>query len=148
MTAPVLTGQDIAEVEGAVHGLLESVLAGAEVTADEYVVLRVLTLRPPMTPAETYDFFDSQRQLRRTREEHVARLRALARRGLIEGLDGDGPVRPTERGAALYAALFEEVQDLARRLFADIDPAELGQAKATLARVVERAQALRHELSA
>jgi len=147
MTAPVLTGQDIAEAEGAVHGLLESILDGAEVTADEYIMLRVLTLRPAMTPAEAYEFFGSQRQLRRTPAELGAMLRGLADRGLVAGLDGDGPVTPTPRGAAIYSALLERVQGVVTRLYAGFDPAELGQAKRTLSAVAERAHALRRELA-
>jgi hypothetical protein len=146
LTAPVLTGQDIAEAEGAVHGLLETLLAGSEITADEYVMLRVLTLRPPMSPPEAYEFFASQRQLRRSRDELIAMLLDLGRRGLVTGLDGDGPVTPSQRGAALYGAILAQVQQVTQRLYAGLDPVELGQAKQTLAAVAERAHALRREL--
>jgi hypothetical protein len=148
MTAPLLTGQHIAEAEGAVHGLLETVLSGAEVTADEYVLLRVVTLRPGMTPAQAGDFLGAQRQLRRTRGELVAMLRGLADRGLVTGLDGAGPVAPTDRGAALYARLFAAVQEVTPRIYRDLDPADLGRTKETLALVAERAHALRRELAA
>ena len=44
---PVLTGQDIAEAEGAVTGLLERALAKEGATRQDYIALRVLTLRGP-----------------------------------------------------------------------------------------------------
>ena len=46
MTQPTaLTGQDIAEAQGAVTRLLEHALAGTGTSRYEYVVLRVLAFR-------------------------------------------------------------------------------------------------------
>ena len=57
---PVLTGQDIAEAEGAVQGVLEHALAGTGTTSREYVVLRVLAVRGPVRPpASLHDFLDT-----------------------------------------------------------------------------------------
>jgi DNA-binding MarR family transcriptional regulator len=150
MTAPILTGQDIAETAGAVQGLLEAVVAasaaGTEVTADEGVILRVLTLRPAMTSEQAAQFLGAQRQLRRTPEEFAGVLRSLAERGLVTGLAGDGPVTTTERGAEVFATLSAALQPVTERLYSGLDPAGLGQAKQTLAQVTERAHALRREL--
>lgn len=152
MTAPVLTGQDIAETAGAVQGLLDAVLAGAsspgaEVTAEEYVTLRVLTLRPTMTATQAAEFLGSQRQLRRTPAQFSEMLRSLADRGLLTGLAGDGPVTPSEHGAEVYASLSAALQPVTERLYSGLDPDELGQAKRTLAQVAERAHSLRRELA-
>jgi DNA-binding MarR family transcriptional regulator len=80
-------------------------------------------------------------------------LRRLARAGLISGVDEaadartEGTVRPTERGAAVYAELLAAVQEVTARLYANLDPGELATAKRVLAQVVERANALTVELA-
>ncbi|ONH31884.1 hypothetical protein BL253_06975 [Pseudofrankia asymbiotica] len=145
---PPLTGQDLGEAEGAVHGLLETLVAGTEVNADEYVVLRVLTLRPPMTLPELLAFLTSQRQLRRDEEQVDAMLRRLDSAGLLTGLDGAGPVRVTARGEDLHAAVFASVRRISGQVFGGLDPAELAAAKRVLAEVTQRALRLRTELAA
>ncbi len=145
---PPLTGQDLGEAEGAVHGLLETIVAGTEVSAEEYVVLRVVTLRPPMTFPELRAFLTSQRQLRRDEDQVDALLRRLDGAGLLTGLDGAGPVSVTARGANLHAAVFASVQRVGGQVFGGFDPAELAVTKRVLAEVTRRALRLRTELAA
>ena len=142
---PALTGQDIGEAEGAVRGLLEEVLSGTECTADQYILLRVLTLRPSMSRAELEAFLNSQRQLRLDLNEASALLDGMVRAGLITP---DSPVQPTERGARLYVALADAVREVTGRLYAGLDPADLAIAKVVLGQLAERATALRAEVAA
>ena len=59
--APALTGQDIAEAEGAVTRLLERALAPTGTSRHQYVVLRVLTGRGPFTsPGELREYLAGQ----------------------------------------------------------------------------------------
>lgn len=110
--APVLTGQDIAEAEGAVTKLLERALAREGATRQDYVVLRVLTLRGPWTsPRELHAFLAGQRQL-----------------GLT-----------TAAAAELLASLAAAVAPATRELFAGFDPDDLAATRRVLTQVTERA---------
>ena len=93
MTQPTaLTGQDIAEAEGAVTRLLERALARQGATRDEYIGLRVLTLRGPWTsPRELHAFLAGQRQLGLTETAAAELLARLEDRGLARGTAAGGP---------------------------------------------------------
>lgn len=61
---PALTGQDIAEAQGAVTRLLEHSLAGTGTSRYEYVVLRVLAVRGPYaSPEELHAYLAGQPQV-------------------------------------------------------------------------------------
>jgi len=139
---PPLTGQDVAETEGALHGLLETVIAGAEVSADEYVVLRVVTLRPPMTFVELRDYLAGQRQLRLDVEQAAAVLRRLEDAGLLVAPSDGGPVTVTARGADLHAAIFASVRAASGAVFAGFDRADLETTRRVLAELRERSTRL------
>ena len=92
--APALTGQDIAEAEGAVTRLLERALAPTGTGRHQYVVLRVLTGRGPFTsPGELHEYLAGQPQLGLTPEAVAAVLAGLEVQGLAAGtaLDSPGP---------------------------------------------------------
>src|ERR1700743_3986641 len=97
MTQPTaLPGQDIAEAGGAVTGLLERALAREGATRDEYIGLRVLTLRGPWTsPRELHAFLAGQRQLGLTETAAAELLAGLEDRGLASGTGARRP-RPAE----------------------------------------------------
>jgi DNA-binding MarR family transcriptional regulator len=146
---PTLTGQDIAEAQGAVRALLDDVLASTGVTGNEFIVLRVLAAgRAGNSPAALHDFFAGQRQLDLDPPAVADLLGGLEARGLIAGsaLDGPGPVRLTESGAARYADLQARVNDVTRRLYGGLDENELATAHRVLREVVDRAGRLRGEL--
>lgn len=140
---PVLTGQDIAEAEGAVTRLLEQTLAKAgPTTRPQYIALRVLAARGPWAaPRELHAFMAGQRQLGLTEREVAELLSGLEDQGLASGTaaGGPGPAEATEDGVALLATLNEAVAPVTRELYTGIDPGELAAAHRVLTRVTERA---------
>lgn len=141
--APILTGQDIAEAEGAVTRLLEQSLAKAgSTTRPEYIALRVLVARGPWaSPRELHAFLAGQRQLGLTHTAVAELLAGLEDKGLASGTaaGGPGPAEATEAGAGLLAKLNAAVAPSTRELFAVFDPDELATARSVLTRVTERA---------
>ena len=139
---PALTGQDIAEAEGAVTRLLERALAKEGATRQDYIALRVLTLRGPyMSPGELHAFLAAQRQLGLTTAAAAELLAGLEGRGLASGTaaDGPGPAQATPEGAARHASLAAAVAPATRELFAGFDPDDLATARRVLTRITERA---------
>jgi DNA-binding MarR family transcriptional regulator len=148
--AQLLTGQDIAEAQGAMRGLIDEVLAGASVTSTEYVVLRVLAVRGPYdSPADLHAFLAGQRQLNLTPSGAAELLAGLGARGLANGVArGDaGPARITAEGAALLERLTTDaIGPVTVRLYADLDPGELATARRVLVELVRRANQLSDDL--
>ena len=145
-SAPVLTGQDLAEVSGAVHAMLEAALAGTRLTAEEFVALQLLHQRPTMSPSEFAAYLLSQRQSRLDAERAFARVALLAEKGLVEPLAHGEPVTPSPRGEALYREQLARVQALAGELYGEIDPQELATTKRVLTRLGSRAGELAENL--
>jgi DNA-binding MarR family transcriptional regulator len=146
--APPLTGQHIAEAQGAVQAVLERVLDGTGVSSEEYIALRVLAVRGPWTsPADLHEFLAGQRQLRLGPAAVADLLGGLEARGLVSGTahDDPGPARLTTEGAALHAELAEAITPTTTQLYADMDPADLTTARRVLLEVTERAERLRQE---
>ncbi len=146
---PTLTGQDIGEVEGAVRGLLDRILADTGRTGEEYIVLRVLALRGPVaSPAALHDYLAGQRQLRLDPPAVADLLAGLEAAGLVTGSfpGGPGPAQLTADGAAVHATLFESVAAVTTRLYSELDPEDLATTHRVLAQVAERATRLRDEL--
>lgn len=138
-TVPTLTGQDIAEAQGAVRALLERTLASSGTTGTEYVVLRVLAVRGPMdTRAALQGFLASQRQLGLDLAEAEALVAGLEARGLIAA----EPVRLTDEGAALHTELAARVGPVTAELYAGFDQEELAVAHRVLTAVTARADRL------
>jgi DNA-binding MarR family transcriptional regulator len=149
--APTLTGQDIGEAEGAVRALLEGAITGAGITANDYIVLRVLAARGPFArPAALHEFLAGQRQLGLDRPAVADLLARLEAQGLVAGTAPDvpGPARLTAEGTARHTRLAEAVAPRTRQLFAGFDPDDLATAHRVLAQVVERADHLAAELQA
>jgi DNA-binding MarR family transcriptional regulator len=146
-TPPTLTGQDIAEVQGAMRAVLAEALDGTDVTSTEYVVLRVLAARGPYPePSALHDFLAGQQQLNLTHAGAVALVDGLAARGL---LDAAAPTRITDEGEALYRRLTAEtVAPVTARLFADLHPGDLATTRRVLAELAQRANGLSEHLRA
>jgi DNA-binding MarR family transcriptional regulator len=148
--APTLTGQDIGEAQGAVRALLDQILADTGSTSNEYIALRVLTVRRPATsPAALHEFLAGQRQLGLDLPAVGELFAGLEAKGLITGgsPDDSGPTQVTAEGEALYARLTEAVAGVTRQLYADFDPDDLATAHSVLVQVIERADRLRGGLS-
>src|SRR5436305_5386080 len=97
--APILTGQDIAEAQGAVTRLLEQSLAKTGTSRHEYVTLRVLVARGPFTsPKELHEYLAGQSQLGLTPDAVAALLSHFEEQGLAAGtaLESAGPAQATE----------------------------------------------------
>ncbi|MFC4592103.1 MarR family winged helix-turn-helix transcriptional regulator [Sphaerisporangium corydalis] len=145
----LLTGQDIGEAQGAVGALLDAVLAAGGHTSEQFIVLRVLSVRGPWaSPAALHEFLAGQRQLGLDPPAVAALLGGLEAAGLVRGSspDGAGPVELTGEGADLFARLAGTVAPATRSLYAGIDPDDLATAHRVLAQVVERAGHLRATL--
>jgi DNA-binding MarR family transcriptional regulator len=143
---PVLTGQDIAEAQGAVQGLLEQALNETGVTSREYVVLRVFAARGPFeSPAGLHEYLAGQRQLALSPAATADLLARLEARGLATGTakDGPGPAELTPQGAELFRRLAETIAPATAGLFSGIAPQDLATAHDVLRQVIERAQEMR-----
>ncbi|HEY7264243.1 MAG TPA: hypothetical protein VH589_22525 [Trebonia sp.] len=141
--APLLTGQDIAEAEGAVTRLLEQTLAKTGTTTrPEYIALRVLVARGPWaSPRELHEFLAGQRQLGLTETAAAELLAGLEDQGLASGTAaaGPGPAEATEAGSALLARINAAVAPATQALYAGFDPDDLATAHRVLTQVIERA---------
>lgn len=147
-TTPTLTGQDIAEAEGAVTALLEATLAaqGFTTTGNEYAVLRALAVRGPIAePAEFHRYLAGQRQLGVDAVRAAELLAGMEKKGFIAGsaVDGPGPVQLSTEGSAELKNLMQTVGPLTRPIFGGSNPEELAIAHRVLASVIERAKKLR-----
>jgi len=143
---PTLTGQDIAEAQGAVRGLLDQVLAGTGTSSNDYVALRVLAARGPWASAdELCDFLAGQPQLDLDQRSAATLLDGLRARGLItsDAAGGTGPVQLTAAGTDLHAGLGRAVAEVTGELYAGIDRDDLATAHRVLVQVTERAGQLR-----
>lgn|SRR5512146_1293867 len=142
---PILTGQVIAEAEGALTRLLEHSLAATGVSRQEYIVLRVLALRGPYASArDLHDYLASQPQVGLTAEAAVQLVASLEAQGLARGTapGSPGPAEATPEGEARLAQLTEAVAPRTRALFAGLDPDELAIARNVLAQLTTRATEL------
>jgi hypothetical protein len=145
---PVLTGQDIAEAQGAVQGALEHALAGTGTSSHEYVVLRVLAVRGPFqSPASLHDFLAGQRQLALSPDAVAELLARLQARRLAVGTakNGPGPAQLTPEGAELFRRLAETVAPTTREVFADIAQDDLATTHRVLQQIIEQAHQLQHD---
>ena len=143
--APTLTGQDIAEAQGAVRGLLDRILDGSGSTSNDYVALRVLAARGPWASADALcDFLAGQPQLGLDLPAVVKLVNGLKARGLItiSSPEGPGSVQLSADGAALHASLARSITATTSELYARIDPGDLATAHVVLRQVIERADRL------
>jgi DNA-binding MarR family transcriptional regulator len=142
---PALTGQDIAEAEGAVTRLLEHSLAETGTSRHEYLALRVLAVRGPYAaPEELHAYLAGQPQVGLTSAAAVDLFKGLEARGLVSGTapGSGGPAEATPEGKARLAELAAAVAPRTKALFAGLDPSELLTAHNVLAQLTARAAEL------
>jgi DNA-binding MarR family transcriptional regulator len=148
--SPTLTGQDVGEAEGALSGLLDSVLARSSsgLSRPEYITMRVLALRGATdSPAAFRDYVASQPQLGLDQAGAAKLLSGLESRGLISSSpQSHGPVQLTAAGADLHASVAGAVLPVTRRLYADLDQEDLATAHRVLVELTQRATHMRGEL--
>jgi DNA-binding MarR family transcriptional regulator len=139
---PPLTGQDIAEAQGALRAVLDTALARTGTTSNGYVALRVLAVRGPIeSPAAFHDYLTGQRQLGLDPQAATELLNDLESNGLISGSSPNdpGPVQLTDQGAALHTRLAESIVPVTKQVFADLDPDDLATARRVLIQLTEQA---------
>jgi hypothetical protein len=136
-----LTGQDIAEAQGAVTRLLERALEPTGVGRHAYVALRVLVVRGPQAPRELHAYLADQPQLGLSADAVAELLAGLEAGGHATGTapDSPGPAQATPAGAALLARLNEAVAPATRALYAGLDQEDLAVAHRVLLVVTQRA---------
>ena len=140
---PALTGQDIAEAQGAVHGLLDRVLRATGTTPEEYVTLRVVAFRGPWADrAALAAYLVTQPQLGLDADAIANMLARLVERDLITA---DGPVTLTDAGTGLHASLTATVQRSTGPLYAGFNPGDLEVAHRVLKEITERAGQLQQD---
>ena len=138
IATPPLTGQDIAEAQGALVSLLNSVLAGSDVSGTEYVTFRVVAVRGPWASAAALsDYLTSQPQLGLDHAAATALVDRLVHKGLITP---EGPVTLTPEGSRLFANLNDMVQQTTTTLYDGLDQDDLATAHSVLAAITERAR--------
>jgi hypothetical protein len=139
---PALTGQDIAEAQGAVTRLLEYSLAKTGTSRYEYVVLRVLAVRGPYeSPEELHAYLAEQPQIGLTDAAAVELLGRLESQGLASGTTpgSRGPAEATPEGKARLAELAAAVAPGTKALYAGLDAGDLLIAHNVLAQITTRA---------
>jgi hypothetical protein len=137
---PALTGQDIAEAQGALRNVLDRVLRDHGTTSDEYVTMRVITVRGPWAGrVDLAGYLAGQSQLNLGIDAAGALLDGLAERGVISVTR---PVTLTAEGARLFARLGAATRTGSAGLYAGFDPADLETAHRVLVEITERANAL------
>lgn len=142
---PALTGQDIAEAQGAVTRLLEHSLAKTGTSPQEYVVLRVLAVRGPYaSPEELHAYLAGQPQIGLTHAAAVELLGRLESQGLASGttVGSRGPAEATPAGKARLAELAAAVAPGTQALYAGLDASDLLIAHDVLAQITTRAAEL------
>jgi DNA-binding MarR family transcriptional regulator len=142
---PALTGQDIAEAQGAVTRLLGHSLAKTGTSPQEYVVLRVLAVRGPYaSPEELHAYLAGQPQVGLTHAAAVELLGRLESQGLASGTTpgSRGPAGATPAGKARLAELAVAVAPSTQALYAGLDASDLQIAHDVLAQITTRAAEL------
>ncbi|MFR9780445.1 MarR family transcriptional regulator [Micromonospora sp. MS34] len=140
-TPPPLTGQAVAEAQGALAALMAAVLDGSGVSPTEYVAMRAVALRGPWdVPEALAAFLADQPQLN---------LSATAAERLVDGLREQGlisageTVSLTAAGADTQARLTAMLAPVTADLYTGLDDDDLATAQRVLAMLTRRAQELR-----
>jgi DNA-binding MarR family transcriptional regulator len=127
---PTLTGQTIAEAQGAVRALLDHVLAGSGLTSNEYVTLRVTIAR---RTDDLAGFLAGQQQLGLDPAGAAALVDGLEQRGLLSA----GAI--TAEGVAAYERVQQRVAETTARLYDAMNEDDLATTQRVLTDVIARA---------
>jgi DNA-binding MarR family transcriptional regulator len=127
---PTLTGQTIAEAQGAVRALLDHVLAGSGLNSNEYVTLRVAIAR---RTDDLAGFLAGQPQLGLDPAGAVALVDGLQKRGLLstDAITADG--------VATYERVQQRVAETTERLYDAMNEDDLATTQRVLTAVIARA---------
>jgi DNA-binding MarR family transcriptional regulator len=137
-TTPTLTGQDIGEAQGALSALLSNALAASDVSANEYVTFRVITVRGPWASLDDLaSYLATQPQLGLDGAAAAQLCAALVQKGLVTAGD---PVALTPQGTQLFDSLNATVRQTTQRIYAGLDADDLATAHRVLATLTDRAQ--------
>jgi len=135
----LLAGRDIGAAGGALVDLVDRAVAPFGRTAAEYLALRQIAGCEPFdSAADLIRRLTGQRQI----GLDPADIGAMLDRLWTEGLLTPGPIELTTAGRSALVEMAAAVAPVTRKLFADIDRAELAAADRVLVRLIARAQAL------
>ena len=130
---PALTGQTIAEAQGAVRALLDQALVDSGLDSNEFVALRVAAAR---RTDDLAGFLAGQRQLGLGPERATELVAGLEQRGLLAA----GAI--TADGAALHERAQARVAETTARLYGSMDENDLATTQRVLTEVITRAAEL------
>ncbi|MFI5895322.1 MarR family winged helix-turn-helix transcriptional regulator [Actinoplanes sp. NPDC051513] len=128
-----MTGQTIAEAQGAVRALLDRTLAGSGLTSNEYVALRVADAR---RVDDLAGFLAGQRQLNLDQVAAGALVTGLQRRGLL----CEGAITPA--GMELFERVNARVAATTAQLYEALNEDDLATTQRVLTEVINRAQTI------
>lgn len=137
-TAPAVDSRMIGLAHYAARAVLESVLAGYDLTFQEQITLRLVVVAeaPVAREAIVEQVVGS---LKVDADSARSVIAGLTEKGLLD--DGASELRVTDAGAALFAESGEEISKVAARIYADIPAEDLAAAGRVLTLVTERANA-------
>jgi len=136
-----LTGQDIAEAQGALARLLGDFLAPHGISTTEFITMRVIVVRgKEMTPDQMKALLTSQRQLGLDPAAVDRLFHNLQAKGWME----DGTL--TDTGQSTFERLDALVNTLTPKVFAGFDAHDLDIAHDVMRKVIVNAGALHEEL--
>ncbi|WP_346116266.1 MarR family winged helix-turn-helix transcriptional regulator [Micromonospora coerulea] len=138
---PPLTGQAVAEAQGALAALMAAVLDGSGISPTEYVTMRAVALRGPWDgPDALAAFLADQPQLNLSATAAARLVDGLREHGLITT---DQTVALTAAGANTHAWLTARLAPVTADLYTGFDDDDLATAQRVLAALTKRAQELR-----
>ncbi len=136
-----LTGQDIAEAQGALASLLSDFLAPHGISSTQFILMRVIAVRgKEMTTDQMKGFLAAQRQLGLDPAGVDALFHDLEAKGWVIGS------ALTAAGHSAFERLNALVNTLTPKVFAGFDANELEVAHEVMRKVIVNAGALREEL--
>ncbi|MEN3306373.1 MAG: hypothetical protein V7603_2575 [Micromonosporaceae bacterium] len=138
-TTPPVTGQDLGMAQNATRALLDDLLARAGTDFPEWLVLRLLHQRGPLSREALRDNLAAGLALHATAADLL--IGRTAARGYLRADPQDVHIGLTEAGAGRYQGLNDAVAGLTAELYAGFDQADLATTGRVLREVTRRAAA-------
>jgi DNA-binding MarR family transcriptional regulator len=146
----VMNGMDIAGTAAAMRTLLDRTTAGVGIRNSEFLALRILAIRGPLSPKDLHDYLAEQLVFGLRPENAATLLERLEERGLLSGTnpDGEGPAQMTEAGRKIFDDVAVAITAVSGQLYSVLDQDELVTATKVMAQITERATELAAEMPA
>jgi DNA-binding MarR family transcriptional regulator len=143
-TPAVMNGMDIAEAAAAIRTLLDNTVASVGISSSEFLALRILAIRGPLSPTDLHDYLATQLLFGLRKENAAGVLAGLEERGLLTGtpIEGTGPGQMTDAGRTVFGEVAAAITAVSERLYVVVDHQDLVTSTQVLARLTERAKEL------